>query len=94
MANPNIVNVTSIYGKTSVQAVGTGAADIVTNSASSGYVVKINPPIEHKITGEDVEGIGWVPYSPYVKLQHFHGWYKYKCDAVKCADAMNKSLSK
>ena len=42
MANPNIVNVTSIYGKTSVQAVGTGAADIVANSASSGYVVKIN----------------------------------------------------
>ncbi len=42
MANPNIVNVTSIYGKTAVQAVGTSAADIVANSASSGYVVKIN----------------------------------------------------
>jgi hypothetical protein len=42
MANPNIVNVTSILGKTAVQAVGTGAADIVANSASSGYIVKIN----------------------------------------------------
>lgn len=59
-----------------------------------GYVVKISPPIEHKITGQDVEGIGWWPCAPHVKTQHFHGWYKYKCDAVKCADAMNKSLSK
>jgi hypothetical protein len=42
MANPNIVNVTSIYGKTAVQAVETSAADIVANSASSGYIVKIN----------------------------------------------------
>ena len=51
MANPNIVNVTSIYGKTSVQAVGTGAADIVTNSASSGYIVKINNLNISNITG-------------------------------------------
>ena len=42
MANPNIVNVTSIYGKTNVQEVGTSADNIVVNSASSGYVVKIN----------------------------------------------------
>lgn len=59
-----------------------------------GYVVKISPPIEHKITGEDVEGIGWVSYTPYVKKQHFHGWYKHKCDAVNRAKVMNKSLSK
>lgn len=42
MANPNIVNVTNILGKTAVQAVGTSAADIVTNSAASGTIVKIN----------------------------------------------------
>ena len=42
MANPNIVNVTAIYGKTAVQAVGTSATAIVTNSASSGKIVKIN----------------------------------------------------
>jgi hypothetical protein len=42
MANPNIVNVTSIYGKTAVQAVGTSATAIVTNSAGSGKVLKIN----------------------------------------------------
>lgn len=42
MANPNIVNVTSIYGTTWVQAVGTSATAIVTNSAASGTVVKVN----------------------------------------------------
>jgi len=42
MAAPNIVNVTSIYGKTAVQAVTTSAAAIVTNSAASGKVLKIN----------------------------------------------------
>jgi hypothetical protein len=42
MAAPNIVNVTSIYGKTAVQAVGTSATAIVTNSAASGKVLKVN----------------------------------------------------
>jgi hypothetical protein len=42
MAAPNIVNVTTITGKTSVQAVGTSATAIVTNSAASGKVFKIN----------------------------------------------------
>jgi hypothetical protein len=42
MANPNIVNVTSIFGKTAVQAVGTSATAIVTNSAASNKVFKIN----------------------------------------------------
>ena len=42
MANPNIVNVTSIYGTTWVQAVGTSATAIVSNAAASGTVVKIN----------------------------------------------------
>lgn len=42
MAAPNIVNVTSIYGKTAVQAIGTSATAIVTNTAASGKVLKIN----------------------------------------------------
>ena len=42
MAAPNIVNVITITGKTAVQAVGTSAADIVTNAAGSGTVLKIN----------------------------------------------------
>lgn len=42
MAAPNIVNVGTITGKTAVQAVGTSATAIVTNSAASGKVFKIN----------------------------------------------------
>jgi hypothetical protein len=42
MAAPNIVNVSTITGKLAVQAVGTSATAIVTNSAASGQVYKIN----------------------------------------------------
>lgn len=42
MAAPNIVNVTTILGKTAVQAVGTSATAIVTNSVDSNKVIKIN----------------------------------------------------
>jgi len=42
MAAPNIVNVTTITGKTAVQAVGTSATAIVTNGSSSGKVFKVN----------------------------------------------------
>lgn len=42
MANPNIVNVTEIYGKTAVQAVTTTATAIVENTAASGKIIKIN----------------------------------------------------
>lgn len=42
MAAPNLVNVTTIYGRTAVQAVGTSATAIVTNSAASGKVLKVN----------------------------------------------------
>jgi hypothetical protein len=42
MAAPNIVNVVTITGKTAVQAIGTSATAIVTNSAASGKVFKIN----------------------------------------------------
>jgi len=42
MAAPNIVNVTTITGKTVGAALTTSSADIVTNSAASGKVFKIN----------------------------------------------------
>ena len=42
MANPNIVNVASIFGKTSVQIVGTTATAIVSNAANSNKILKIN----------------------------------------------------
>jgi hypothetical protein len=42
MAAPNVVNVATITGKTAVQAVGTSATAIVTNSSGSGKVLKVN----------------------------------------------------
>ena len=51
MANPNIVNVTTITGKTAVQAVGTSATAIVTNAAASGKIYKINSLIISNIDG-------------------------------------------
>jgi hypothetical protein len=42
MAAPNIVKVATITGKTAVQAVGTSATAIVTNSGGSNKVFKVN----------------------------------------------------
>lgn len=42
MAAPNIVNVTAIYGKTAVLAVTTSATAILSNSAGSNKVFKVN----------------------------------------------------
>lgn len=42
MAAPNIVNVTSITGKTAVLAANSTYANIVSNAAGSNQVVKIN----------------------------------------------------
>ena len=53
MAAPNIVNVTNITGKTAVQAVGTSATAIVTNSAASGKVFKVNALYVSNVDGTD-----------------------------------------
>jgi hypothetical protein len=42
MANPNIVNVTDIRGKTEVAQVTSSAVAIVANGASSNKVIKVN----------------------------------------------------
>ena len=53
MAAPNIVNVSTITGKTAVQAVGTSASSIVTNTAASGKVFKINALYVSNVDGTD-----------------------------------------
>ena len=57
MANPNIVDVTSILGKVVGQAVGTSATAIVTNAAASGKILKINSLIVSNIDGTDAADI-------------------------------------
>ena len=51
MAAPNIVNVATITAKTAVLAVTTSATNIVSNTASSGKVFKINTLIVANIDG-------------------------------------------
>ncbi len=51
MAAPNIVNVTSIVGKTVGAALTTSSADIVTNSSSSGKVLKVNAILVANVDG-------------------------------------------
>jgi hypothetical protein len=52
MANPNIVNVTSIYGKTTYAALTTTLTTVLlANAASSGTVLKINSILVANIDG-------------------------------------------
>lgn len=57
MANPNIVNVTDIRGKSAVQDVTTSITAIVSNSAASGKVFKINSLIVSNIDGTNAADI-------------------------------------
>lgn len=52
MANPNIVNVTSIYGKTAyVTPANTSANVLLSNAAASGEVLKINQIVAANVDG-------------------------------------------
>ena len=58
MANPNIVAVANIYGKTVFDAdVAVTASAIVTNAASSGKILKINSLIISNIDGTNAADI-------------------------------------
>ena len=57
MAAPNIVNVTTITGKTAVLAVTTSATAIVTNSAASGQVLKVNALYVSNVDGTNAADI-------------------------------------
>lgn len=52
MANPNIVNVSDIRGKTAVQNVTTSATAIVENTAGSNKIFKIN-----SLTVANIDGV-------------------------------------
>ena len=57
MAAPNIVNVATITGKTAVMAVTTSATAIVTNSAASGKVFKVNALYVSNVDGTSAADI-------------------------------------
>lgn len=53
MANPNLTSATAIYGKTVGAVLTTSSADILTNSAASGKVYKVNAIYAANIDGTD-----------------------------------------
>ena len=54
MANPNIINATSILGKTVFDAdIDTSASELLENAALSGKILKINSLIIANIDGVD-----------------------------------------
>lgn len=57
MANPNIVNVTEIYGVTAVQLITTTATAVVTNTSSSGKVIKVNALYISNVNGTSNEEV-------------------------------------
>ena len=64
MANPNIVNVTTIYGNSSSTALSTtSATSIVSNAASSGKVFKINSIVVANVDGTSAADITINVYS-------------------------------
>jgi len=64
MANPNIVNVSAIYGNNSLTSLSTtNATSIVSNAASSGKVYKINSLIVANVDGTSAADITINVYS-------------------------------
>ena len=63
MAAPNIVNVTTITGKTAGIAVTTSATAIVANSAASGKVFKVNALYVSNIDGTNNADITVIFYN-------------------------------
>lgn len=64
MANPNIVNVTTIYGNSSSTSLTTtSATSLVSNAASSGKVFKINSIVVANVDGTTAADITINVYS-------------------------------
>ena len=87
MAAPNIVNVATITGKTAVQAVGTSATAIVTNSSGSNKVFKVNALYVSNVDGTN---------SAEVTVDFFRSSTAYKIvsTVVVPADAVLDVISK
>jgi len=57
MAAPNILAVSTVLGKSAVQAIGTSANAIVTNSAASGKVLKVNALYVSNVDGTNAADV-------------------------------------
>lgn len=55
MAAPNIVNVSTIFGKSQYQQLTTSMANVITNSATSGNVIKLNDIVVANYTTSSIQ---------------------------------------
>ena len=90
MAAPNIVNVAPITMKTAVQAVGTSATAIVTNSASSGKVFKVNALYISNVDGSDSADIS---IDIYRSSTAYHVAKTIRVPADATLDVLSKPIS-
>ena len=89
MAAPNIVNVATITGKTAVQSIGTSATAIVTNSASSNKVIKVNALL---ISNVDTSNDATVNVDLYRSSTAYHVAKAINVPAGTTLDVMNKAI--
>ena len=92
MANPNIVGVTNILGKTVGQAVGTSAAAIVTNAASSSKIYKINSLVISNIDGTAAADITATVYKNQSTEYHLAKTISVPADATLVLVSKDTSL--
>lgn len=61
MANPNLVNMSTMLGKTAVAQLTTSTTSLITNSASSGVLVKINSLLVTNVDGTNAADVSaWI----------------------------------
>jgi hypothetical protein len=72
MAAPNIVNVTTILGRTAVQQVTTSATAIVTNAAASNKVLKVNALYISNVDGVNAADISVALFRSSVSYEIAH----------------------
>lgn len=89
MAAPNIVDVTTITGKTAVLAVTTTATAIVTNSSGSGKVLKVNALLVANVDGTSNAEI---TVDLYRSSTAYHLAYTVVVPADATLDVLNKSI--
>ena len=89
MAAPNIVNVSTITGKLAVQAITTSATAIVTNSASSGKVFKVNALIISNVDGTNAATVN---VDVYRSSTAYHIAKTISVPADSSLDVINKAI--
>lgn len=89
MTAPNVVNVATISGKTDVLAVTTTPTAIVTNSAASGKVLKVNALY---ISNVDGAAAAYITVDLYRSTTAWRVGYTVSVPANSVLDFLSKSL--